>query len=267
MDVISVSQLIDGAIAICLSLLTCLSLQFVALVSQKVRKRTGVMWDGSTTVIECEEENCYNGRSFDEYTDILWTFLLILALSKLTQFSEWYFSQRLLKHKDYYNVSSMNREWEQTLQLHEQDKRQLDEEVQVLTEKNLNLELMIKDLRDCNIHLISENFMRSMLLEQKQQPVQPNIYITNSYFHLTRQVFINDAHVDLNVRNAGGEDQDLSPMESSEEGLNVWMQYLKMRKCYMGPIADPNLIAPTSTDHLMPIVMTTEQLAKLQGII
>jgi len=39
MDVISLRQLIDGAIAICLTLLTCLSLQFVALVRQKVRKR------------------------------------------------------------------------------------------------------------------------------------------------------------------------------------------------------------------------------------
>ncbi|XP_016951687.2 uncharacterized protein LOC108025659 [Drosophila biarmipes] len=267
MKVISLERLTDVGIALCLILLTCLSLQFVALVRQRGRKRTGMVWDGSTTVVECREEGCHKERSFDDYIDILWTFFLILALSKLTQFSEWYFSQRLLRRKDHCNVSTLNREWEQTLQLHEQDKRQLGEEVQQLTEKNLHLELMIKDLRDCNIHLISENFMRSVLMEQKQQPVQPNIYITNSYYHLTRQVFINDAHVDLNTRNAGGEDQDLSPVEAPEKGLNVWMQYLKMRKCYMGPIADPSLIAPTSPDHLMPIVMTTEQLAKLQGII
>ncbi|KAH8368212.1 hypothetical protein KR084_008559, partial [Drosophila pseudotakahashii] len=209
---------------------------------------------------------CSSGRSFDDYSDILWTFFCILALSKLTQFSEWYFSQRLLKRKSDFNVGSISREWEDTLLLHEEDRRQLDEEKQVLAEKNLNLERVIKDLRDCNIHLMSENFMRSMLEEQvcqKRQVAQPNIYITNSYYHLTRQVFINDTHVDLNVRNSGGE--DLCSMVANEDGLNVWMQYLKMRKCYMGPIADPSLIATSSPEKLLPIVMTTEQLAKLQG--
>ncbi|XP_017074524.1 uncharacterized protein LOC108110129 [Drosophila eugracilis] len=236
-------------------------LQTMNLIDRKIQAQ-GLVFDGSTTGVECEEDN-YHGRTFDDYIDVMWTLFCILALSKVTQFSEWYFSQRLLKEKmiNNFDVGSINCEWEQTLQLHEEDKRQLDDEVQMLTEKNLNLERMIKDLRDCNIHLISENFMRSMLQEQKQESAQPNIYINNSYFHLTRQVFIND----LNVRNVGGE--DICSMDDTQEGLNVWMQYLKMRKCYMGPIADPSLVAPSGPEEMMPIVMTTEQLAKLQGII
>ncbi|EDV46145.2 uncharacterized protein Dere_GG18362 [Drosophila erecta] len=210
----------------------------------------------------CGEDTASEGRSFEQYIDLLWTIVCILALSKLTQFSEWYFNQRLCNRKNYYDICSMNREWENTLQQHEDDKRQLFEEVRMLTKKNLHLEQMIKDLRDCNIHLITENFMRTVLQDQKQQSAQPNIYITNSYFHLTRQVFINDSFVDFNVRSAGG--KDICPIEVNEEGLNIWMQYLKMRKYYMGPIADPNLIAPSSPE---PLVMTTEQLAKLQGII
>ncbi|XP_039498361.1 uncharacterized protein LOC120455918 [Drosophila santomea] len=221
-----------------------------------------VACNGSTAVIECGEDTSSDGSFFDQYIDVLWTVVCILALSKLTQFSEWYFNRRLFKQKNYNDICSMNREWEQTLQLQEDDKRKLFEEVMMLTEKNLNLERMIKDVRDCNIHLITENFMRTVLQEQKQQSVQPNIYITNSYFHLTRQVFINDSCVDFNVRSAGG--KDLKSVEANEEGLNIWMQYLKMRKCYMGPIADPNLVAPMRPE---PIVMTTEQLAKLQGII
>ncbi|XP_044252033.2 uncharacterized protein [Drosophila takahashii] len=255
MDDVVVEQLVDGAIATCLSLFTWLCLQFVWPIGQKSQTKTGLVWDGSTAGIDCEEESCGSGSSFDEYTDILWTFFCILALSKLTQFSEWYFSQRLLKRKNDYNVGSINREWEETLLLHDEERRQLDEEMQVLAEKNLNLERVIKDLRDCNIHLISENFMRSMLEEQKRQVAQPNIYITNSYYHLTRQVFINDTNVDLNVRNAGG--KDLCSMGANEDGLNVWMQYLKMRKCYMGPIADPSLIALGSPEKLLPIVMSS----------
>lgn len=69
--------------------------------------------------------------------------------------------------------------------------------------------------------------------------------------------------MDANARNAGGD--DLCDAAATEEGLNVWVQYLKMRKCYMGPIADPALTAPNSAEQLLPIVMTTEQLAKLQG--
>ncbi|XP_017045673.1 uncharacterized protein LOC108091149 [Drosophila ficusphila] len=210
------------------------------------------------------DENCSN--PFDVYTDFMVTLVLLYALFKLTELSERYLSQRFvalaLNHSG--DVRSINREWEDTLQLQEEYKRQLDGEVQELTEKNLGLERMIKELRDCNIHLISRNLMRSVFKEKEQKPAQPNIYINNSYFHLTRQLFVNDNNIDLNVRNSGG--MDISPMDPSEDGLNIWMQYLKMRKCYMGPIADPSLIAPNS-ELLTPVVMTTEQLATLQGII
>ncbi|KAH8319830.1 hypothetical protein KR074_007340, partial [Drosophila pseudoananassae] len=211
-------------------------------------------------------QGCSAGSPYDGYVNFLWVFAVIYALSKLTQLSERFLGQRLLGQKQSCDVRSINLEWDHTLQLYEEEKRQLHEQVRKLREKNRNLERTMNDLRDCNIHLISENFMRSVLHEQTRNenpppPPQSNIYITNSHFHLTRQVFVNEGHIDLKVRNSGGE--DLRPVDAPEEGLNVWMQYLRMRKCYMGPIADPNLIAPSSPDHSLPIVMTTEQLAKL----
>ncbi|KAH8277678.1 hypothetical protein KR018_003470, partial [Drosophila ironensis] len=205
--------------------------------------------------------SCNPSRNYEMYLHFLWILVSVCALSGLTHLSERFLGQRLLSQKQSCEIRSINHQWENTLQMYEEDKRQVDEQVRILREKNLNLERMMNDVRDCNIHLISENFMRSVLQEQARNQKPSNIYITNSHFHLTRQVFVNDAHIDLNVRNAGG--KDFSPLNAPEEGLNVWMQYLKMRKCYMGPIADPNLIDPSSPDHLLPIVMTTEQLAKL----
>ncbi|XP_016979883.2 uncharacterized protein LOC108045169 isoform X1 [Drosophila rhopaloa] len=266
MDEIMADQMVDGAIATCLSLFTWLCLNLVGQIGKQAQSNTGFLWDGSPEVKPFEYEKGDDGTcsSFDVYVNFLWTFALIYALSKLTQFSEWYLGQRLVAHKHRGDVRSINGEWEQTLQHHEDFKSQLDGEVRLLTEKNLSLERMIVDLRDCNIQLIGENFMRSVHQEQKQSSAQSNnIYITNSYFHLTRQLFVNEGHIDLNVRNIGGE--DLCSMGTPEEGLNVWMQYLMMRKCYMGPVADPNLIAPSNTGNVGPIVMTTEQLANLQG--
>ncbi|KAI8035015.1 uncharacterized protein LOC128261107 [Drosophila gunungcola] len=226
----------------------------------------GLLWDGALEIEPFEYEKGYQEDcSFlDVYVGFLWTFVAIYALSKLTQFSERYLGQRLLAHKHCGDVRSINSEWEQTLQIQEEFRCQLHDEVLHLTQKNLRLESMIEELRDCNLQLIGKNRMRSVPQEQ-QSSVQSNIYIRNSYIHLTRQVFVNDRQTDLNVRNVDGE--DLSPMEASEEGLNVWMQYLKMRKSYIGSIADPNLMAASGPGHMEPIVMTTEQLANLQGIV
>ncbi|KAH8372793.1 hypothetical protein KR009_005136 [Drosophila setifemur] len=209
---------------------------------------------------------CNNSNYIDAYVNFLWIFACIFAISMLVQLLERYLGQRLLDQSHCSDIRSVNREWEQTLKLYETVKQQQGEKVRTLLAKNLNMERMMTDLRECNIHLISENFMRSVLQEQTQNqkpPPQSNIYITNSHFHLTGQVFANESHIDLNVRNSGG--KDLCPMETPEKGLNIWIQYLRMRKCYMGPIADQNLIAPSSPKHILPIVMTTEQLAKLQG--
>ncbi|XP_017119330.1 uncharacterized protein LOC108140856 [Drosophila elegans] len=228
-----------------------------------------LLWDGALEIepFEYEKGHQEDCSFLDVYVSFLWTFVAIYALSKLTQFSERYLSQRLLAHKHCGDVRSINSEWEQTLQLQEEFRCQLHDEVLQLTEKNLCLESMIEELRDCNHQLIGQNRMRSVAKEQKQSSVQSNIYIRNSYIHLTRQVFVNDRQTDRNVRNVGGEDLNGSPMEASEEGLNVWMQYLKMRKCYIGFIADPNLMAPSGSGHMQPVVMTTEQLANLQGIV
>ncbi|XP_016991550.2 uncharacterized protein LOC108053422 isoform X2 [Drosophila rhopaloa] len=221
-----------------------------------------LMWDSSSKLgmqefEEGKDESCSGRNFFDMYVNFLWIFACIYVLSKLTQLSERLLGQKFLGQKQWCDVRSIKNEWELTLQLYEEDKRQLDAQVRELREKNLNMERVMNDLRDCNIHLISENFMRSVMQEQKPRPAQSNVYITNSHFHLTRQVFVNES---LHVHNAGRTDLD------SMEGLNVWLQYLKMRKCYMGPIADPNLIAPSSPEQMLPIVMTTEQLAKLQGV-
>ncbi|KAH8285139.1 hypothetical protein KR054_005690, partial [Drosophila jambulina] len=194
----------------------------------------------------------------------LWIFAGIYALSKLTQLLELYLGQRLIPQQSCCDVREMSCELEQTLQLYEANKRQLEAQVQSWREKNLNLEQTIKDLRDSNIHFLSENFMRTVMQEQPTQPAPSNIYISNSHFHLTRQVFVNEVQKDSgNIRNSGGD--DFYETGGTEEGRNVWLQYLKMRKCYMGPIADPSLTAANNTEELMPIVMTTEQLAKLQG--
>ncbi|KAH8237289.1 hypothetical protein KR038_009326, partial [Drosophila bunnanda] len=225
------------------------------------------LW-GSTSKMELlgynrdhEDGGC--NRSFDLYLHFLWIFAGIYALSKLTQLLELYLGQRLIPQQSCCDVRQMSCEWEQTLMLYEEDKRQLEAQVQSWREKNLDLEHTIKELRDSNIHFLSENFMRTVMQEQKSQPAPSNIYINNSHFHLTRQVFLNEGHKggNDNLRNAGGD--DFYETDATANGRNVWMQYLKMRKCYMGPIADPSLTASNSSEELLPIVMTTEQLAKL----
>ncbi|XP_017074868.1 uncharacterized protein LOC108110346 [Drosophila eugracilis] len=230
----------------------------------------GVMWGSSSRPgqrgsEEGKDVNLSGRKSFDLYVNFLWIFAFIYVLCKVVQLLERYLGQRLLGQKQWCDVRSIKNEWELTLQLYEEGKHQLDAQVRDLREKNLNMERKMIELRDCNIHLISENFMRSVMQEQKPKPTKSNIYITNSHYHLTRQVFLNERHIDLNVHNAVG--KNLESMEASGEVMNVWLQYLKMRKCYMGPIADPNLIAPRSPDQVLPIVMTTEQLAELQGMI
>lgn len=202
-------------------------------------------------------------NSFELYVNFLWIFACIYVLSKLTQLLERVLAQRLLGQKQWCDVRSIENEWQLTLQLYEEDKRQLEAQVRELREKNLIMERMMVELRDCNIHLISANFMRSVMQDQISRPPQPNIYVSNTHFHLTRQVIVNERHIDLNVHNAGGKVTD--SMGSMGEDLNVWLHYLKMRKCYIGPIADPNLTAPRSSEHMLPIVMSTEQLANLQG--
>ncbi|EDW10774.1 uncharacterized protein Dmoj_GI18371 [Drosophila mojavensis] len=208
-----------------------------------------------------------NGSSIDVYLHFFWIFACIYALSKFTELSERYLSAKIASKERSSDMRILNEEWEKTLKLYELDKKQLDAQLQALREKNGGLEQSMRDLRDCNLHLISENFMRTVLqdqqiqgLAQRVQDQQPsNIYITNRHIHLTRQVFLNDGQVDL--------DRQLRSVGGQEQSLNVWVQYLKMRKCYMGPIADPKLVLNNYTEHMMPIVMTTEQLAKLQGMI
>lgn len=209
--------------------------------------------------------------SLDVYLHFFWIFACIYALSKLTELSERYLSAKLTFKERRSDMRVLNDEWEKTLKHYEQDKMQLDTQLQALREKNCGLEQSMRDLRDCNLQLISENFMRTELqdqqiqgLAQRVQDQQPsNIYITNRHIHLTRQVFLNEDHMDMDVdlRTAGGQD-----ILRSDKSFNVWVQYLKMRKCYMGPIADHKLVLTGDPEHIQPIVMTTEQLAKLQGI-
>ncbi|KAH8355144.1 hypothetical protein KR093_006696, partial [Drosophila rubida] len=197
-----------------------------------------------------------------------WIFACIYALAKFTELSERYLSAKIAHKERSSDIRVLNEEWEKTLKLYEQDKLQLDTQLKALREKNCGLEQSMRDLRDCNLHLISENFMRTVIqdqqiqgLAQRVQDQQPsNIYITNRHIHLTRQVFLNDGHLDVDVgaRTTGGEEL-LSP----DKSFNVWVQYLKMRKCYMGPIADPKLVFNGDPAQFQPIVMTTEQLAKL----
>ncbi|XP_039227442.1 uncharacterized protein LOC6529074 isoform X2 [Drosophila yakuba] len=207
--------------------------------------------------VEVETEDLSGRSIFHLCVNVLWIILCFYVLSKLTHLVEQFIGQRLLRQKQWCDVHTIKTDWEQTLQLYEEDKRQLDAQVRELRERNLSMERLMVDLRDYNIHLISENFMRSVMQEQKTRPAQPNIYITNSHFHLIRQMFLNESQINLDVHNAGEKG-------ASAESKNVWLQYLRMRKCYMGPIADPKLIDPSTTDQILPIVMTTEQLAELQ---
>lgn len=216
-------------------------------------------------------DSCKNS-SIDVYLHFFWIFACIYALSKFTELSERYLSAKIASKERSSDMCTLNEEWEKTLKLYELDKKQLDAQLQALREKNGGLEQSMRDLRDCNLHLISENFMRTVLqdqqiqgLAQRVQDQQPsNIYITNRHIHLTRQVFLNEGQIDLDhqLRNVGGQE-----LKMPQQSLNVWVQYLKMRKCYMGPIADPKLVLNNDPEHMMPIVMTTEQLAKLQGIL
>ncbi|KMY91707.1 uncharacterized protein LOC6733196 isoform X2 [Drosophila simulans] len=223
------------------------------------------MWNVSSILEGLEHEQRVNadlrGKSvFNLCVIFLWIFVCIHVLSKLTQLVELFLCQRLLGQKQWYDVRTIKSEWEQTLQLYEDDKSQLDAQVRELREKNLSLERLMADLRDYNIHLISENFMLSVMHEQKPRPAEPNIYITNSHFHLTRQMFLNESQINLNVHDAGEKG-------ASGEGKNVWLQYLRMRKCYMSPIADPNLVDPSTTKQILPIVMSTEQLAEMHDLV
>ncbi|XP_032572642.1 uncharacterized protein LOC6619159 isoform X3 [Drosophila sechellia] len=223
------------------------------------------MWNASSILEGLEHEQRVNadlrGKSvFNLCVIFLWIFLCIYVLSKLTQLVELFLCQRLLGQKQWYDVRTIKSEWEQTLQLYEDDKSELDAQVRELRERNLSLERLMADLRDYNIHLISENFMLSVMHEQKPRPAEPNIYITNSHFHLTRQMFLNESQINLNVLDAGEKG-------ASGEGKNVWLQYLRMRKCYMSPIADPNLVDPSTTKQVLPIVMSTEQLAEMHDIV
>jgi len=94
---------------------------------------------------------------------------------------ELFLCQRLLGQKQWYDVRTIKNEWEQTLQLYEDDKSQLDAQVRELREKNLSMERLMVDLRDYNIHLISENYMLSVMHEQvnktnTKQPTYLRIY-------------------------------------------------------------------------------------------
>jgi len=105
-------------------------------------------------------------NSFELYVSFLWIFACIYVLSKLTQLLERVLAQRLLGQKQWCDVRSIENEWQLTLQLYEEDKRQLEAQVRELREKNLIMERMMVELRDCNIHLISANFMRSVMQDQ-----------------------------------------------------------------------------------------------------
>ncbi|EDW74584.2 uncharacterized protein Dwil_GK21331 [Drosophila willistoni] len=226
----------------------------------------------STEESESMDATCYASSPYDVYFNFMLIFVCIFALSKITEISERYLSDRMLSKQRRHDVRAINEEWEQTMQLYEKDKNQMNSELEELRGKNKDLEHMMHELRDCNIQLISQNFMRNVMQEQqqKQQAAANNIFITNRHIHLTRQVFVNEGHIDVSLQDQQQQQDLLRPaggQENSDKNLNVWVQYLKMRKCYMGPIADPNLIANSGSEKNMPIVMTTEQLAKLQGLI
>ncbi|KAH8238437.1 hypothetical protein KR032_006884, partial [Drosophila birchii] len=222
-------------------------------------------WSASSVVglFRLEETSArHDCGFFDIFASLVYLFIFLYAMAKLVLVSERYLGQHMLCCQDHLNeVRSMSREWEQTLQLCEADKGRLNGEVTTLSEKNVQLEGVLAELRNCNLHMIKVNLMRSVRLKQTTPIVPSNIYITNSHFHVTRRVFINEGH--LSVRNVcGGGSGDVY----SEEGIsNVWMKYLKMRKCYMGPIADRSLVAPLedTLNPVLPVVMTTEQLAEM----
>ncbi|XP_068147322.1 uncharacterized protein [Drosophila tropicalis] len=269
--------IIDWTIAIVLSLCFCLILNYMG-----IKSSNNLLWNRQlllnddyygTSMEESEatDATCYASSPFDVYFNFMLIFVCIFAFSKITELSERYLSDRMLSKQRRHDVRTINEEWEQTMQLYETDKNQMNDELEELRVRNKDLEHMMHELRDCNIQLISQNFMRNVLQDQqqKQQAAANNIYITNRHIHLTRQVFVNEGHIDLSLQDQQ-QQQDLQrPAGGQEnlENLNVWVQYLKMRKCYMGPIADPNLIVNTGSEKNMPIVMTTEQLAKLQGLI
>ncbi|KAH8303504.1 hypothetical protein KR059_012715, partial [Drosophila kikkawai] len=202
----------------------------------------------------------YDCGFFDIFASLVYLFIFLYAMAKLVLVSERYLGQHMLGCQDHLNeVRSMSREWENTLQLCEADKARLNGEVAILTEKNIQLEGVLAELRNCNLNMYKVNLMRSIQLKQTMPTVPSKIYITNAHFHVTRQVFLNEGQ--LSVRNVAG-----SGDVHSEEGIpNVWMMYLKMRKCYMGPIADRSLVAPPgdTLNPVLPVVMTTEQLAEM----
>ncbi|KAH8373847.1 hypothetical protein KR200_009969, partial [Drosophila serrata] len=197
---------------------------------------------------------------FDIFASFVYLFIFLYVMAKLVLISERYLGQHMLCCQDHVNeVRSMGREWEQTLQMCEADKERLNAEVATLSEKNVQLEGVLAELRNCNLHMVKVNLMRSVQLKKTMPIVPPNIYITNSHFHVTRHVFINEGQ--LSVRNIGG----IADVYLEEGISNVWMKYLKMRKCYMGPIADRSLVDPLgdNLDPELPVVMTTEQLAEM----
>ncbi|KAH8234552.1 hypothetical protein KR038_004340, partial [Drosophila bunnanda] len=222
-------------------------------------------WSASSVISLFRLEETSDHREcgfFDIFASLVYLFIFLYAMAKVVLVSERYLGKHMLCCQDHVNeVRSMGREWEQTLQLCEADKDRLNAEVTTLSEKNVQLEGVLAELRNCNLHMIKVNLMRSVQLKKAMPIVPSNIYISNSHFHVTRHVFINEGH--LSVRNvAGGGIADVY----SEEGIsNVWMKYLKMRKCYMGPIADRSLVDPLgdSLDPVLPVVMTTEQLAEM----
>ncbi|EDW00575.1 GH20934 [Drosophila grimshawi] len=231
------------------------------------------MKDNNTLEAELQDalsESCKNS-SIDVYLHFFWIFACIYALAKLTELSERYVNAKIASKERSSELHGINDEWEKTLKLYEQDKIELDSQLQSLRERNCGLEASMRDLRDCNLQLISENYMRTVLQDQQiqglaqrvqdqQSASASNIYITNRHIHLTRQVFLNEGHSDLDL------DLDANLGDRNLNSLNVWVQYLKMRKCYMGKLADPKLVLNGQPERILPIVMTTEQMARLQGI-
>ncbi|XP_043662647.1 uncharacterized protein LOC122626441 isoform X2 [Drosophila teissieri] len=110
--------------------------------------------------VEVETEDLSGRSMFHLCVNFLWIFLCFYVLFKLTHLVEQFVGQRLLGQKQWCDVHIIKTDWEQTLQLYEEDKRQLDAQVRELRERNLSMERLMVDLRDYNIHLISENFMR-----------------------------------------------------------------------------------------------------------
>ncbi|XP_030375620.1 uncharacterized protein LOC115624911 [Scaptodrosophila lebanonensis] len=252
---------ISLVITLCLSLISWLVLQYCGLFATS---------DMENNLSDSLDESC-RSSFLDVYQNFFWIFACIYVLSKITDLSERYLCAHIKSRERICDMRAINDEWERTLKMYESDKEKLAAQISNLRERNCTLEAMLTDLRECNIQLISENYMRTVVQEHQiqglTQMVQEhvdcpsNIYITNRHIHLTRQVFVNEELTEPKMRESGGEE-----LQESIGPLNVWVQYLKMRKCYMGPIADPNLLLNGNQDSKIPIVMTTEQLAKLQGL-